>query len=148
MEVILLQDIEKLGKKYEIVTVRNGYGRNYLIPQGLALLANKSNRRRLEEYRRREEAAMMRLLDEAKQLAQQLEDKVLKIGAKVGASGRIFGSITNLQVANALKEQLGIEIDRRKVEIPDEVKEVGVYTAVLKIHPEVDTRVSFEVVAE
>lgn len=148
MEVILLQDIEKVGKKFEVVKVRDGYGRNYLIPQGMALLANKSNMRRLEEYRRREEAQMRRLLEEAKQLASQLEDKVLKIGAKVGTSGKIFGSITNLQVANALKEQLGIEVDRRKIELPEEVKEVGVYTAVLKIHPEVDTRVSFEVVAE
>lgn len=148
MEVILLQDIEKVGKKFEVVKVRDGYGRNYLIPKGMALLANKSNMRRLEEYRRREEAQMRRLLEEAQQLASQLEDKVLKIGAKVGTSGKIFGSITNLQVANALKEQLGIEVDRRKVELPEEVKEVGVYTAVLKIHPEVDTRVSFEVVAE
>ncbi|RMD76460.1 MAG: 50S ribosomal protein L9 [Bacteroidetes bacterium] len=148
MEVILLQDIEKVGKKFEVVKVRDGYGRNYLIPKGMALLANKSNMRRLEEYRRREEAQMRRLLEEAKQLASQLEDKVLKIGAKVGTSGKIFGSITNLQVANALKEQLGIEVDRRKIEMPEEVKEVGVYTAVLKIHPEVDTRVSFEVVAE
>ncbi len=148
MEVILLQDIEKVGKKFEVVKVRDGYGRNYLIPKGMALLANKSNMRRLEEYRRREEARMRRLLEEAQQLASQLEDKVLKIGAKVGTSGKIFGSITNLQVANALKEQLGIEVDRRKIELPEEVKEVGVYTAVLKIHPEVDTRVSFEVVAE
>ncbi len=148
MEVILLQDIEKVGKKFEVVKVRDGYGRNYLIPKGMALLANKSNMRRLEEYRRREEARMRRLLEEARQLAGQLEDKVLKIGAKVGTSGKIFGSITNLQVANALKEQLGIEVDRRKVELPEEVKEVGVYTAVLKIHPEVDTRISFEVVAE
>ncbi len=148
MEVILLQDIEKVGKKFEVVNVRDGYGRNYLIPKGMAMLANKSNMRRLEEYRRREEAALRRLLEEAQNVAKQLEDKVLKIGAKVGSSGKIFGSITNLQVANALKEQLGIEIDRRKIELPEDVKEVGVYTAVLKIHPEVDTRVSFEVVAE
>lgn len=148
MEVILLQDIEKVGKKFEVVKVRDGYGRNYLIPKGMAMLANESNMRRLEEYRRREEAALRRLLEEAQNLASQLEDKVLKIGAKVGTSGRIFGSITNLQIANALKEQLGIDIDRRKIELLEEVKEVGVYTAVLKIHPDVDTRVSFEVVAE
>ncbi|PHN00881.1 50S ribosomal protein L9 [Flavilitoribacter nigricans] len=148
MDIILLQDVDKVGEKHEVVKVKDGYGRNYLIPQGLALIANKTNMNRLEEMRRQEEAREMKRYDEYKAVADALEDKVLKIGAKAGTSGKIFGSVTNIQISNALKEQFDLEVDRRKVQLPDEVKEVGTYTLVLNLHPEVKPEIKFEVVAE
>lgn len=148
MEVILLQDIEKLGDKHTIVKVKDGYGRNYLIPQGLALLANKTNRNRLNEMIHQEEAREMKKYDDYKAIADALEGKTIKIGAKAGTSGKIFGSVTSIQMSNALKEQFDLEVDRRKIQLPDEVKEVGAYKAILNLHPEVKPEVTFEVVAE
>ena len=148
MDIILLQDIEKVGAKHEIVTVKDGYGRNYLIPQGMAIIANASNRARLNELRRREQAQLAKRLGEFQGIAATLEGKTLKIGAKAGTSGKIFGSVTNIQLANALKEQFGVEVDRRKIEIIDEVKELGTYNIRLNLHPEVMPEVPFEVIAE
>lgn len=148
MEIILLQDVDKVGEKHEVVKVKDGYGRNYLIPQGLALIANKSNRNRLEEMKRQEEAREMKKYDDYKAIADALTDKVIKIGAKAGTSGKIFGSVTNIQIANALKEQFDLEVDRRKIQLPEEVKELGTYTLVLNLHPQVRPEVKFEVVAE
>lgn len=148
MEIILLQDVDKVGEKHEVVKVKDGYGRNYLIPQGLALLANKKNMNRLDEMKHQEEAREMKRYDEYKAVADALEDKVIKIGAKAGTSGKIFGSVTNIQVSNALKEQFNLDVDRRKVQLPEEVKEVGTYTLVLNLHPEVKPEVKFEVIAE
>ena len=147
MEIILLKDIDKVGDKHEIVTVKNGYARNYLIPQGLALIANDTNRRRLGDLRRREAAKTEKMLDEFKEMAAKLEGKSIKIGAKAGTSGKIFGSVTGLQISNMLKEQFDMDIDRRKIEMPD-VKEIGTYKAVLNLHPEVNPELEFEVVAE
>jgi large subunit ribosomal protein L9 len=148
MEIILIKDVDKVGDKYEMVQVKDGYARNYLIPQGMALIANNTNKRRLEEYKRRELAQATRMLDTYKAIAAQLTDKVLRIGAKAGTSGKIFGSVTNVQIAAALKDQFDIDIERRKVVLPEDVKNVGTYTAVLNLHPDVDAKVSFEVVAE
>lgn len=148
MEVILLQDVEKLGDKHTIVKVKEGYGRNYLIPQGLALLANKKNRNRLNEMIHQEEAREMKRYDDYKAIADALEGKTVKIGAKAGTSGKIFGSVTSIQLSNALKEQFEVDVDRRKIQLPDEVKEVGAYKATLNLHPEVKPEVTFEVVAE
>ena len=148
MEIILLQDVEKLGEKHTIVKVKNGYGRNYLIPQGLALIANKTNRNRLEEMRRQEDARSMKRYDEYKAVADALEGKTIKIGAKAGTSGKIFGSVTNLQISAALKEQFDLEVDRRKVQLPEDVKEIGTYTLVLNLHPEVKPEIKFEIVVE
>lgn len=148
MELILLQDIEKVGEKHTVVKVKDGYGRNYLIPQGLALIANKTNRNRLNEMKHQEEAREMKRYDEYKAIADSLAGKTLKIGAKAGTSGKIFGSVTNIQISNALKEQFELEVDRRKVELPDEVKEIGTYTLVLNLHPQVKPELKFEVVAE
>ena len=133
MEIILLQDIEKVGDKHTIVSVKNGYGRNYLIPQGLALIANDTNRRRLDDLRRRESATAAKMMAVYEEIVSKLEGKVLKIGAKAGTSGKIFGSVTNVQIATALKEQLDVDIDRRKIIIEEEVKNLGTYTAVLSI---------------
>ncbi len=148
MEVILLQDIDKVGDKHTIVRVKDGYGRNYLIPQGMALVANHSNRRRLEDLKRREEAQESKMIGEYQAIADKLKDVVLRIGAKAGQSGKLFGSVTNVQLAAALKEQAGIELERRKIVIEEEVKELGTFSARLDLHKSVPARVRFEVVAE
>ena len=148
MEIILLKDIDKVGNKYEIVTVKNGYGRNYLIPKGWAIIANNTNRQKLDEHKAKEEAERMKRVAEFQAIADKLEGKVLRIGAKAGTSGKIFGSVTNVQIAAALQEQFEVEVERRLIEVPEEVKELGTYAATLKLHPEVSPEVSFEVVAE
>lgn len=148
MDIILLQDVDKLGSKFEIVTVKNGYGRNYLIPQGLGLIANESNRKRLAEVQRREDAHAEKHRDKIEAMRDMLADKVLKIGAKVGSSDKIFGSVTNVQIANALKDQFDIDIDRRKIHLEEEVKILGSYTARLDLHKEIDVKVNFEVISE
>ena len=148
MDVILLKDVDKLGFKHEVVNVKPGYGRNYLIPQGLALMANRSNMARLEELRRQEERKENELLDHYKEIAEKLNDITLKIGAKAGTSGKIFGSVTDIQIMQDLQETHGIEIERRKIEMPDEVKHLGEYVAKAKLHKEVEADIKFEVVAE
>ena len=148
MDIILLQDVEKVGDKHTIVTVKDGYARNYLIPQKLALIANDTNRRRLADLRRREEAAENKKLSVYQGIAEQLAGKVLKIGAKAGTSGKIFGSVTNVQLSNALKDQLGIEIERKKIILPEDVKTLGTYTATINLHKQVQPTIDFEVVSE
>lgn len=148
MDIILLQDVDHVGYKHELVTVKDGYGRNYLIPQGMALIANSANRSRLEELKRREEATEAKRLGEYQAMAETLKGQTLKIGAKAGTSGKIFGSVTNIQVTNALKEQFGLEVERRKVVLPENVKELGTYTMTLNLHKEVVPEVAFEVIAE
>ena len=148
MEIILLKDIDKVGDKHEIVKVKPGYARNYLIPQGMAIVANKDNRSRLDELKRKEAELEEARMAEFEAVAQQLEGQVLKIGAKAGTSGKIFGSVTNVQIAAALKEQFDLDIDRKKIIMPEEVKTLGTYTATLDLHRKVQPEVSFEVVAE
>jgi len=148
MEVILLENVDKLGDKHDIVNVKDGYGRNFLIPQKLGLIANDTNRKRLAEFIRRSEAETLRKHDFFKEIAEKLKDVTLKIGAKAGTSGKIFGSVTNVQLATALKEQFEVDIERKKIELPEEVKNIGAYVAVLKLHPEVTAKLNFEVVQE
>lgn len=148
MDIILLKDLDKVGDKYEIVNVKNGYGRNYLIPQKIAVIANAANLKKLDEIKAKEDAEIAARLSEFQEFAKQLEGKTLKIGAKSGTSGKIFGSITSVQISNALAEQLNMEVERRKIELPTDIKTLGTYTAKLNLHPEVDSNVEFEVVAE
>lgn len=148
MEIILLKDIEKLGDKHEIVRVKPGYGRNYLIPQGLAVNANAVNRKKREQIIAEEDAREAVRLDEYKAMAAKLEGQTLKIGVKAGTSGKIFGSVTNVQLAQALKDQFDLDIERKKIHLPEEVKEVGTYTAELLLHKELTTKVAFELVQE
>jgi len=148
MNIILLQNIEKVGSKFEVVTVKNGFGRNYLIPKGLAIIANDTNSRRLADLRKREAAKEAKSLEHFHAIVEKLQGQVLKIGAKAGTSGKIFGSVTNIQLSQALKEQLEVEIDRRLISFPEEVKMLGAYTAVLDLHPDIDAKVNFEVVSE
>lgn len=148
MQVILINDVEKLGYKYDVVDVKPGYGRNYLIPQGLAKIANKSNMAELEEIKRKEEEKEAARKAEYEEMAKKMDGAVLKIGAKAGQSGKIFGSVTNVQIAAALKDQLDIDVERRKIEIAEEVKDLGTYQATIKLHTEVQPTISFEVVAD
>lgn len=148
MEIILLKEVDKVGYKHEIVSVKPGYARNYLIPKGLALIANASNRKRLEELKRVETAKEAKLVGYYQEIAEKVKGTTLRIGAKAGTSGKIFGSVTNVQIAQILKEQHDVDIERRKIEIKDDVKELGTYSAQLNLHPEVVVDVAFEVVQE
>ena len=141
----MLKDVDKVGDKHDVLKVKNGFGRNYLLPRGLAIIGNESNMGRLNEMIRREEAQEQKKLDVYRDIAKQLVDKTLKIGAKAGTSGRIFGSITELSVKQQLKEQFGVEIDRKKISLPEDAKELGTYTLILKLHPEVTHEMQMEV---
>ena len=148
MEVILLRDIDKVGGKHEVVSVKDGYGRNYLIPQKLAIIANTTNRKRLADLVRQEDTRQAKMVGHYQEIAEKLKDQKLKIGAKAGTSGKIFGSVTNVQIIAALKDQYDVEVERRKVELPEEVKNIGEYKAILNLHKEVTVEMDFEVVAE
>jgi len=148
MEIILLNDIDKVGDKYDVVKVKSGYGRNYLIPQGHALVASEPNLRRLANLKRQEDILETKKLSTYKELAAQLEGVTLRIGAKTGTSGKIFGSVTNVQIAQALKEQINLDVQRKKIKILDDIKELGMYTAQVDFHKEVVGKVNFEVVSE
>jgi large subunit ribosomal protein L9 len=148
MDIILIKDVDNLGGAHEIVKVRNGYARNYLIPQKFAVEANPSNLKQLEErmkqIRKKEEA----MLKEVNAVIAKLKDGALKLGAKTGTSGKIFGSVTSLQLSRAIREQKGYDIDRKKISIVDEVKELGTYKATIDFGNGNSTEVEFEVVAE
>ena len=148
MDVILLQDVDKLGYKHDLVNVKNGYGRNYLIPKGYAVIANTTNRKKLDVIKAKEAEKEAAKINEYKELAAQLEGKVFKIGAKAGKEGKIFGSVTNLQLMNAIKEEMSIEIERRKIELRDDIKTLGSYKADVKLHPEVTAEVGIEVIED
>ena len=148
MEIILLKDVEKLGYKHDVVTVKNGYGRNYLIPQGMAVIANATNKGKLETIIADIEAKESAKLDDYKALAEKLEGQTIKIGVKAGTSGKIFGSVTNLQIANALVEQFQSEIERKKIILDENIKEVGTYEVLLQLHKEVSAKMNIELIAE
>ena len=148
MEVILIKDVDNLGGANEVVKVRNGYARNYLIPQKYAVEASPSNLKQLEEKRKQLKKKEDQMLAAINEVIAKLKDGALKLGAKTGTSGKIFGSITALQISRAIREQKGYEIDRRKISIPDEVKELGAYKANIDFGNGKTTEVEFEVVAE
>ncbi len=148
MQVILIQDVNNLGGANELVTVKNGYGRNYLIPQKFAVEASPSNLKQLEERLKQQAKKEAKLLAEINKVIAVLAEGALKIGAKTGTSGKIFGSVTSVQIARAIKEQKGYEIDRRRIHILDDVKELGTYKAKIDFGSGNETEVEFEVVAE
>lgn len=147
MEIILKTDIAGLGYKNDVVTVKPGYGRNYLIPQGFAVLANESNRKILAENIKQAAHKAEKILTAAQNLAEAIGDITLSIPAKVGDSGKIFGRVTTLQISENLKAK-GFDVDRKKISIDGEVKTIGQYTATLDLHKEVKHKVKFEVVAD
>ena len=148
MQVILIQDVNNLGGANELVNVKNGYGRNYLIPGKFAIEASPSNLKQLEERRKQLAKKEEKLLAEINSVITVLQSSPLKIGAKTGTSGKIFGSVTSVQIARAIKEQKGYEIDRRRISILDDVKELGTYKAKIDFGKGQEIEVEFEVTAE
>ena len=146
MGIILLTDIANLGHKDDIVDVKQGYGRNYLIPQGYAILATPSARKVVAENLRQRAHKEAKLKAEAEAIAAQLAEVKLTIGAKTSSTGKIFGSVNSIMISESLKEK-GFDIDRKKIMLKD-VKEIGTYTALIKLHREVKVDVEFEVVSE
>lgn len=148
MQVILIQDVNNLGGANELVTVKNGYGRNYLIPKKFAVEASPSNIKQMEEKLKQQAKKEAKLMAEINSVISVLKEGALKVGAKTGTSGKIFGSVTSVQIARAIKEQKGYEIDRRRINIIDEVKELGTFKAKIDFGNGNETEVDFEVVAE
>src|SRR6188474_3552352 len=148
MEVILIQDVDNLGGANEMVKVRNGYARNYLIPRKLAVEASKSNVKQMEEKLKQAKKKEDKMLAEINNVIAKLNEAPLKIGAKTGTSGKIFGSVTSLQISRAIRDQKGYDIDRRKISITDEVKEIGTYKAHIDFGNGKTADVEFEVVGE
>ncbi|MGV3587560.1 MAG: 50S ribosomal protein L9 [Adhaeribacter sp.] len=147
MEVILKDDVKGLGFKNDIVTVRPGYGRNYLIPQGIAVIADKSNKKVVAENIRQASHKAEKVKLDAQAVADQIGDTVIELPAKVGESGKIFGAVTTTQLSDALRAK-GIEVDRKKISFDQEVRSAGEYTASIALHKEVKHTVRFNVVAE
>ncbi len=148
MELILIQDVENLGAKFDIVNVKPGYGRNFLIPKGMAQIANASNKKHLAEIQKQRAAKINKMMEEMKAVAAQLEATKLSVGAKAGTSGKLFGSVTNIQIADAIKNATGIDVDRKKIVLTQEVKELGNYKATVGLYKDVTANINFEVVQD
>lgn len=147
MKIILNQDVKHLGYKDDVVTVKNGYGRNYLIPQGMAKLATPSATKVLQEEIKQRAFKQDKLKKDAETLSQQLENVSISLKTKTGTSGKIFGSITTLNVANALKEK-GFEVDRRKIVLNEEIKTVGNFKATINLYKEISSEIDVVVESE
>ncbi|MGJ3236167.1 50S ribosomal protein L9 [Marivirga sp.] len=147
MEVILTQDINGLGYKNDTVTVKPGYGRNYLIPQGFAIISNNSNAKKIAENIRQAAHKAEKLKNDAEEIANKIGDLTLNIKTKAGESGKIFGAVTTVQISDALKEK-GFDIDRKKIAISGDIKQLGEYKAVIDLHKEVKKEISLVVEAD
>jgi len=147
MEVILKEDIANLGHKNDIVSVKNGYGRNYLIPQGMAVLASPSAKKVHAENLKQRAHKEEKIKNEAEGVAKTLEGKVFTIGAKASSTGKIFGSVNTIQIAEVLTKE-GFTVERKNISLKEDVKELGKYAATVKLHREVKVEISIEVVAE
>ncbi len=148
MEIILTQDVKGLGYKDDVVKVRNGYGRNFLIPKGIAILATESNKKIQAENSKQRAFKEDKLRKEAAANAEKLAGITVKVGAKAGESGKIFGSVSNIQVAEALKNA-GFDVERKNIELTEEsVKALGTYSAKIRLFKEITANISFEVVSE
>ena len=148
MEIILKQDISNLGFKDDVIQVKSGYGRNYLIPKGYAILATDSSKKVHAENLKQRAHKEEKIKEEATLVAEKINSLSLKIGAKASSKGKIFGSVNTIQLSEALAKE-GVEVDRKKIVVKsDAIKEVGEYTAIAKLHREVTAEIKFEVVAE
>ena len=147
MEIILKEDVINLGYKGDILNVKAGYGRNFLIPTKKAILATSSAKKMLAEDQKQQAHKLERIKNESLSLAESLKDVTITVGAKTSTTGKIFGAVGPIQVAEAF-EKAGFTVDRKVILIKDTVKEIGTYTATLKLHKEVTIDVTFEVVAE
>lgn len=148
MQIILIQDVNNLGGANELVSVKNGYARNFLIPQKMAVEASPSNLKQLEERLKQIKKKEDKMLADINKVIAALQDGVIKIGAKTGTSGKIFGSVTNVQIAKSIREQKNLEIDRRKIHVLDEIKEIGTYKAKVDFGNGHETEISVEIIAE
>ncbi|MBK9391548.1 MAG: 50S ribosomal protein L9 [Bacteroidetes bacterium] len=148
MEIILIQDVNKLGQKDDIVNVKDGYGRNFLIPRGFAVAASASAKKMHAENLRQRAHKEEKIKVAAQEIANKLEGVKIIVGAKTSTSGKIFGSVNTIQIAESLKEK-GFDIDRKNITLPlDQIKEVGSYKAVVKLHRDVKVEIEFEIVGE
>ncbi len=148
MEIILLQDVNKLGQKDDLIDVKPGYARNYLIPAGFAIAATPSAKKMHAENQKQRAHKEEKIKVAAEEMAEKMTDLNVVIGAKTSSSGKIFGSINTIQIAEALKEK-GFEIDRKNISLPgDQIKEVGKYTATIRLHKEVNVEIGFEIKTE
>ncbi|MFU0825943.1 MAG: 50S ribosomal protein L9 [Lachnoclostridium sp.] len=145
MQVILLQDVKSLGKKGEIVNVSDGYARNYILPKKLGLEANAKNLNDLKLQKAAEEKRQKELLKEAQELGKQLENKTLEVKIKTGEGGRTFGSISSKEIAGALKTQYGLDIDKKKLQLPEPLKTIGTHIVPVKLHPQVTAELKVKV---
>ncbi len=148
MEIILKQDIPSLGYKNDIITVKNGYGRNYLIPQGYAVLATESAKKVMKENLKQRAHKLEKIKNEALELKEKLAGVKITIGAKTSSTGKIFGSVNNIQISESLQKE-GYSIDRKNILVKgDTIKEIGEYKAIIKLHKEVEFELPFEVISE
>ena len=149
MEIILKKDVDHVGYKNDLVTVKNGFGRNYLIPKGLAVLATESAKKVRDEDIRQRAHREAKLIEEANALLKKIQDTEIKVGAKAGEGEKIFGSVNSIQVAEAIKAAVGAEVDRKKIGLKEStVKKLGKYNASVRLHKEVEGEFEFEVVAD
>jgi len=149
MEIILKKDVDGVGFKNDLLTVKDGFGRNYLIPKGLAIIATNSDKKQLAELKKQQAFKQEKIKNEAEAIVKVLEGTELKIAVKAGTSGKVFGSVNNIMVANAILDQKQMEIDRKKIILDENhIKEVGKYKAVIKLHKEVSVEIDLDVVAE
>ena len=149
MEIILKQEITGVGYKNDLVNVKDGYARNFLIPNGMAIIATPSNKKMLAETKKQQAYKEEKIRKEADSMAQVLKGLELKVGVKAGTSGKIFGSVNTIMIANAIQEAKKVEIDRKKIQIDEEhIKEVGKYTAKVKLHKDIVVEIALDVVAE
>ncbi|MCE2756806.1 MAG: 50S ribosomal protein L9 [Bacteroidota bacterium] len=148
MQIILIQDVNNLGGANEVVTVKNGYARNFLIPNKMAVEASPSNLKQLEERLKQIRKKEEKMLAEINKVIAALQQGAVKIGAKTGTSGKIFGSVTTVQIAKAVREQKGYEIDRRRIHLIDEIKELGAYKAKVDFGNGNETEIDLEIIAE
>ncbi len=148
MKIILLENVDKVGTANEIVTVKDGYGRNFLIPQRKAMIASPSNLKGLEERKRQYNMKIDKVLAEVNEVADKLKKATYKVGAKVGATDKIFGSVTNVQLAEVILAASGVELDRKKITIVEDIKVLGTYTARILLHHTLTLDLPFEVIAE
>lgn len=146
MKVILLKDVKSLGKKDEIVDVSDGYARNYVLPKGLGKEANAANLNDLKLQKANEEKVAQEKLEDAKKLAAKLETKEVTVKMKSGEGGKTFGSISSKEIAAAAKEQCGLDVDKKKIQMPEAIKALGVYEVQIKLHPQVVGKLKVKVI--
>lgn len=148
MKVILQNDVKKLGKKGDVVEVAEGYGRNYLLPRGLAVEATAGNIKQVTMEKQVQKGKRNKVLQEAQKIAEHIDGQKLQIGAKVGEAGKLFGSITTQDIADRLKKQYKVEIDKRKIDLKEPIKSLGNFNVIIKVHPKVQAKITVDVVED